>query len=170
MDTTGNFTLFTIGAIIALAFAIPWFIHYRRKSEKRKLARYFHEFVEANNLHLENEQSLHKNRIGIDREKLKLVFMEGSKFPPKSYLIDLREVSVCKVSKIRNKSTGYIHRIFLKIIFKDKEKKNLLLPIYNESTDKLFRMMRLSKKAQYWQKSIELFREPTTRILTAVSN
>lgn len=163
---TGYITFLIVGAIFIMAFVIPWLIHYRKKREKEKLLKNFSDFTEKNHLSLEKYQTLNRNVIGIDRQQQKLVFMEGTNHPLHTELVDLREIASCKVSKLRNKNTGYITRIFLKIIFKDKEKDYLLLPFYNESTDKLFRMMRLSKKALYWQKSIELFREPNTRIIT----
>jgi hypothetical protein len=47
----------------------------------------------------------------------------------------------------------------LKCIFKQKDKPALILPFYNEMKDDLFKLMRLSKKAAYWEKSINIFKE-----------
>lgn len=163
----GIIALFTIVAIISTLAAIRWVSQFKHRRERNKLLVNFNEFVKENQLNLENKQTLNKNMIGIDRSQFKLVFLNGHHNPPQKILIDLRAISECRLLKIKNKSNGYISRIYLKCIYKDKNIPDLLLPFYNEKTDKLFRIMRLAKKAVYWKKTIELFREPDIRIITS---
>lgn len=163
----GIIALFIIAGIILIAAVIHWVSQFKHKLERNKLLVNFNEFVEENQLNLENKQTLNKNMIGIDRSQQKLVFLDGHHNPPQKTLIDLREISECRLLKIKNKSNGYISRIYLKCIYKDKNIPDLLLPFYNEKTDKLFRIMRLAKKAIYWKKTIELFREPDIRVVTS---
>lgn len=163
----GIIVLCAIVAIILLIATIHAALRMKKKKETEKLLRNFNEFVSKHHLLLSKKQTLNKSMIGIDRNAFKLIFMDGNKFPPEKLVVDLKEISDCRILKIRNKSTGYISKIFLKCSFRNNDKPDVLLPFYNEKTDKLFRMMRLSKKALYWQKAIELFREPDIRFIPA---
>lgn len=97
--------------------------------------------------------------IGIDRLNHKLVFLNNSDGVSKFYLINLSDLSDCRLIKQKNKSNGHISNIFLQCFFKQKDIAGIFLPFYNEMNDDLYKLMRLSRKAHYWWKSINIFRE-----------
>lgn len=105
------------------------------------------------------KQTLNKNTSGLDRVKLKLIFIDKCKIPQRLHLINLQDILVCQLLKTRNLMNGHINNISLRCSFKEKNKPDILLPFYDEANDKLYKMMRLLKKASYWKKSITLFRE-----------
>ena len=161
----GIIVLFAIVAIILLIATIHAALRLKKKKQKENLLNHFNDFANLHHLSVSKKQTLNKSIIGIDKDGFKLLFLDGKKHPNEIFLVDLKEVSNCRVLKIRNESTGYISKIFLKCSFRKNIKPDLSLPFYNEKTDKLFRIMRLSKKALYWQKAIELFREPNVRFI-----
>lgn len=163
----GIIVLCAIVAIILLIATVHAALRIKNRKEKEKLLRNFNVFVRKHHLSPSKIQTLNKSIIGIDRNEFKLIFMDGNKVPSEKLLLDLKEISDCRILKTKTKSTGYIGKIFLKCSFKNNNKPDVLLPFYCEKTDKLFRMMRLSKKALYWQKAIELFREPNLRFIPA---
>lgn len=158
MNATGYFTLFLIAGIILLVILITFLLNYKKKREKARLIKAFDDFVDENKLLIDKKQTLNKNMIGIDRENMKLVFVERSSHPYQIELIKLDEVSSCNLIRETNPKNGYISNISVECAFKEKDKPGVLLPFYDEGNDKLYKMMRLSKKASYWEKTINLFR------------
>lgn len=159
MDSTVYIALFIIIIFVVFGLALSWRNRYKRMKENRKLLEAFDAFVISHNLAIDKKQTLNKNMIGIDRLHLKLVFLENSKGTNQFHLIDLQEISVCQLISQKNTSNGHIRNISLQCTFKQKDKPALILPFYDEMKDNLFKMMRLSKKAAYWEKSINIFKE-----------
>lgn len=159
MDSTIYIALLIIAVFVLFGLAVSWRNNYKKKIENKKLLSEFDGFVIACNLAIDKKQTLNTNMIGIDRLNLKLVFLDRSKTPHQFHLIDLRELSACHLMKEKNPSNGHINNIYLECIFRGKDKPAIALPFYNEMKDDLFKLMRLSKKASYWEKSINIFRE-----------
>ena len=165
MNSTVYTGIFIIVTIVLLAIVISWVNRNKMKSNYKKLLRDFEDFVIQNHLTIDKKQKLHKNMIGIDRLNLKLIFLNNSSMPHHFHVIDLHDLSACRLIKQKNLSTGHISAIYLKCIFKKKEMPDIEIPFYDALHDDIFKMMRLSKKASYWQKSINIFRQ--TAILSA---
>ena len=96
--------------------------------------------------------------IGLDKLNSKLVFLEKDSSAKRFYLIDLHNLSSCRLIKKENVAQ-HICAIYLLCTFKDNSAKDIILPFYDEAKDKLYKMMRLSKKANYWEESINIFRD-----------
>jgi hypothetical protein len=159
MNSTVYFGIFIIVTLILFAIVISWINGNKKKNNYKKLLKDFEDFVIRNHLTIDKKQKLHKNMIGIDRLNLKLVFLNNSSMPNRFHVIDLRDLSACRLIKQKNLSTGHISAIYLKCIFKKKENPEIEIPFYDALHDDIFKMMRLSKKASYWQKSITIFTE-----------
>lgn len=159
MDSTVYIALFIIVALVLFGIAVSWRNNLKKKGDNKKLMDEFENFVISQNLAIDKKQTLNKNMIGIDRLNLKLVFLERNKTSQEFHLIDLEELSACRLISKKNLSNGHINSIALKCIFEQKDKPAIVLTFYNEMNDDLFKMMRLSKKASYWEKSINIFRE-----------
>lgn len=159
MNSSGYIILYVIINLTLLAFLISWFINYKKKKERYKLIKEFDDFVLNNKIKIDKSQTLNKNMVGLDRGNMKLVFLNRSSHPRQIQLIHLPKLSSCRLLKRKNSTTGHISNISLQCSFKEKDKEAILLPFYNEANDTLHKMMRLSKKASYWEKSINLFRE-----------
>lgn len=142
-------------AIILLAMAS----NRDKKITKRRMMKAFYLFVKEHLLTLYKEQTLHRNMIGIDRKNARLIFLHTTPAGPEFSLIDLQELESCRVIREQNAS-GQISTISLQCIFKDQRKPPVLLPFYNEKKDPLYKKIRLSNKASYWEKTINLFRDP----------
>lgn len=159
MNTTFYIAIFIIAALILFMVLVPWISGYKKKERNKKLLQVFNDLVIKNNLIIDKKQTLNKNMIGIDRLNMKLVFIENTKSTHQSHLIDLTELSKCRLIKQKNEWKGYISNISLRCIFKKKNQPDVILPVYDEHSDRHYKMMRLSKKASYWQKTITLFKE-----------
>jgi hypothetical protein len=151
--------LFVIIAAIVLIAAVSLVNSYRKKERNKKLFSAFNDFVVENKLTIDKKQTLNKNIIGLDRLNSKLIFIDNSKEPQQKHLIDLQEVAACNLKKERNTKNGNISEIYLHCLFKENKQPEVKLPVYNSATDDLYKMMRLSKKATYWEKTINIFRE-----------
>lgn len=160
MQSTAFIPLIIIIGILMFMALISWIFQYRKKEKNKKLLREFDELVKQHNLVIDKRQTLNRNIIGIDRENLQLIFIDNTKQQPENHLVALNDLASCRLVRKRNKGNGYIASIALHFTFKQKNKPAIILPVYNELKDDLYKMMRLSKKATYWEKTINLFREP----------
>jgi hypothetical protein len=158
MNSTLSVALFIIIAVVLFGMMLTWRNSNNKKKERKKLIAGFDHFVIKNNLTVDKKQAVNKNMIGIDRLNLKLVFLDNSKGFQVFHLINLEDLSACYLIKQKNASSGHISKIFLQCIFKNNSPE-IVLPFYDEMTDQLFKMLRLSKKAIYWQKCISIFRQ-----------
>ncbi len=143
--------------IIIVSIFISWFNSYKKKREKKQQLKKFNDFVIKNNLTIDNKQRFNKNVIGIDRLNFIVIFLNNK--TQKFHLIRLKDLAECRLVKERIKPGGDITRIFLQCIFKQKEREDIMLPFYNELNDGVYMMMRFSKRAAYWAKRINIFRE-----------
>ena len=159
MDPTVNIAVFIVGAFVVLGFLLSWRNYRRKAHESKRLLDEFDAFAMRHNLAIDKKQTLNKNMIGIDRLNLKLVFLDRSTDTSQFHLVDLEEILDCRLISEKNVSNGHIRSICLQCTFKQQDKAALILPFYNEMKDDLFKLMRLSKKAAYWEKSINIFRE-----------
>lgn len=159
MDSTVYISLIIVAGLIVFGIVVSRLNQLKKKKEHQKVMNDFDEFVIQNNLTIDKKEKLNKNMIGIDRLNLKLVFLDNSSTPQQFHLINLQELSACRMLQHENRANGHISTIFLKCIFKQKNKPDILLPFYNEMSDDLFKMMRLSKQAAHWEKSINIYRE-----------
>lgn len=157
MNATVYFALFIIAAIVLFAIFISWSNRKTRKKETQKLIAEFDDFVIKSNLTIDKKQKANGNMLGIDRLDYKVVFFDSKKRI--FHLIDLAEVSVCRLIKERNKISGHISKIYLQCVFKNKNVPPLNLPFYDAEYDSVYRMLRLSKKASYWESSINIYRK-----------
>lgn len=119
----------------------------------------FDDYVAAHNLTIETKQTLNKNIIGLDRENMKIIFLDRKNRMKPVTEINLEEVLSCKTIKSRKTDRSHIKSISLEITNKNPEKEPVILPFYHENNDKFYKMMRLAKKAYYWEKRINLFKE-----------
>ena len=159
MNPTFYLAVFIIAALLLFLIAISWISSYRKKERHKKLMKEFDDLVIADKLTIDKKQTLNKNIIGIDRVNMKLVFIDHSKDPKQTYLISLNDLASCSLKKKRHTVKGHISEIFLRLAFKQPGESVVRLPFYNARVDDLIKMMRLSKKASYWEKTINLFRE-----------
>ncbi len=158
MNATLYIALIIIISIVLFGMILTWITRSKKKKERKKLTVAFDDFVIKNNLTTDKKQVMNQNMIGIDRLNLKLVFLDNSKGFRVFHLINPEELATCHLIKKRNATSGHITDIFLQCIFKNNSP-DIMLPFYNELADEVFKMMRRSKKASYWQKCINIFRE-----------
>ena len=159
MNSTVYIALIIIAAFIGFMAFISWFVRFKKRELRKRLYREFDELVAQNSLQIDKRQTLSKNIIGIDRHNMKLAFIDNAQTPSQTQVIDLGDISSCKLVKNKNRKTGHITNIALQFHFRQKNKPEIIFPVYNEFSDDLYKLMRLSKKATYWEKTINLFRE-----------
>ena len=145
--------LFLVGIIVSLIK------EEKKKKEYKKLINNFENFAIRNRLTIDRKEVIHKYIIGIDRLNSKLGFLDRSTMPGVFHLINLKDISTCRLIKQRSIDTGLISRIILKCIFIKKTRQPIELLFYDEIDDDISKMMQLSRKASYWGKSIHIFRE-----------
>ncbi len=95
--------------------------------------------------------------IGIDRRKLKVLFLNRNDGIEEVNVLDLRNVVECSVQNEINPANGFIKNINLRCIMRNPGEIELF-PFYKENLDPLNKKMRLSKKASYWEKTINLYK------------
>ena len=165
MNSTSYIALFILVAVGLVAGVFSWISWYKKKERDKKLLQEFDDFVIKNNLTIDKKQTLNKNMIGLDRLNMKLVFMENTSVPQKIHLVNLTDLSDCHLVKEKDRSNEHIGKIFLRCIAREKNQPEIILPVYDEFNDNIYKMMRLSKKAAYWKKTINIFREVAIRKL-----
>ena len=165
MNPTFYIALFIILAVALLTGLLSWIGWYSKKERERRLLQLFDDFVIKNNLTIDKKQTLNKNMIGLDRLNMKLIFVENTSAPRRIHLVNLTDLAACQLIKQKDNSNEHIVKIFLRCIFKQKNKREIILPVYDELHDNIYKMMRLSKKAAYWKKTINIFREVAIRKL-----
>lgn len=157
MNATVYFAGFIIGAIVLFGMFISWNNRLKIKREKNRLFKHFEDFVIKTNLTIDKKQKANGNIIGIDRFNYKVVFFDSKE--KIFHLIDLAELQACRIVKERNEMNGYISKIYLQCIFINKNDPPLNLPFYDAEYDNVYRMLRLAKKASYWESSINIYRK-----------
>ena len=145
--------------LILFGIVISWFNQKKKKTEHKKLLQEFENFVIKNHLSVDKKQELHQSMIGIDRLNLKLVFFDNRSTPASFQVIKLEDISTCRLIKQQNSSNGHINHISLNFTFKQKKMPDINIPFYDALHDDIFKMMRLSKEASYWEKRVNIFRE-----------
>lgn len=157
MNATVYFALFIVAAIVLFGIIISWVNRRNRKKETQKVIAQFDDFVLKNNLTIDKKQKANGNMIGIDRFNFMVVFLDRK--TGIFHLIDLAELSACRLIKERNQMNGHISKMYLQCVYKDKNIPPVNLPFYNAEHDSVYRMLRLSKKASYWESSINIYRK-----------
>lgn len=158
MNNTG-FILFILADIIFLILVVLWLVRYQNKKVRSRTMKQFDDYVAAHNLTIDTKQTLNKNIIGLDRENMKIIFLDRRNKIQPLMAIDLDEINACKIIKSRKSDKSHIKSISLEITFRNPGKERIVLPFYNENQDKFYKMMRLAKKAYFWEKRINLFKE-----------
>lgn len=153
---TNLFFIIVIGLFLLLL--ITFLLSYRKKMIAQNAQKEFDNFIFENRFQIEKEQTLHRNRIAIDKEHGKLIFVDKAKQPTQNMVIDLEEINSCKIVKTRNPKNGHISSISIQCDLKTTETP-VQLCIYKENRDPMYKMMRLTKKAFYWVKTINLYKE-----------
>lgn len=157
MEVSYYTAIFIVAFLILSAFVVSWVKHRKKKMNQQKLLKQFENFVIKHQLTIDKKQLLHRNIIGIDRLNKKLVFLDNRSEPAIFSVINLEDLCHCDLIKQKNLS-DHISRISLLCICKN-DLTDLEIPFYDEFNDHIFKMMRLFKKAHYWQKTINIFRE-----------
>lgn len=157
MEVSYYTAVFFIILLILCTVGVSWYKHRKKKVNQRKLLKQFENYVIKHNLTIDKKQSLHRNIIGIDRLNKKLVFLDNRSVPAIFTVINLEDLCDCDLIKEKNLS-DHISRISLRCICKN-GLTVLEIPFYDASYDHIFKMIRLYKKARYWQKTINIFRE-----------
>lgn len=157
MSTSVSIAILFVSFVGITATVLSWYHSFRKNKEKAKQLKNFNDFIIRNNLTIDSKQRFNKNIIGIDRLNYVVVFLNNE--TKKFLLVRLKQVSDCRLIKERNTSTGVITRIYLQCIFRNKEKENATITFYHELNDEVSMLTRLSKRADYWAKRINIFRQ-----------
>ena len=158
MNSTVMLALIIIALVILFLAVVSWINAYKKKEREKKLWKEFNDFVITNKLTIDKKQTLNKNVIGLDRLNMMLIFIDNTSNPVKTHLIPLLDLAACNLKKERN-SKGNLSRIYLDCYYKRTSNTELQLPFYDENFDTHSKVIRLSKKASYWEKTINIFRE-----------
>lgn len=157
MDATIYFAIFIVGAFVLFGMFISWNNRLKIKNVQKKLFKEFEDFVIKTNLTIDKKQKANGNIIGIYRFNYKVVFFDSKERI--FHLIDLTELQACRFIKERNRLNGHISKIYLQCVFSNKNTPPLVLPFYDAEHDSVYRMLRLAKKASYWESSINIYRK-----------
>lgn len=159
MSPTTYIAVFIVAFLFLIGITISWFNQKKKKTERKKLLKEFENFAIKNHLSIDKKQELHQSIIGIDRLNLKFVFFDNCSTPASFYVMKLEDISTCRLIKQKNLSNGYINHISLNFTFKQKKSPDINIPFYDALYDDIFKIMRLSKEASYWEKRVNIFRE-----------
>ncbi|MBS1738166.1 MAG: hypothetical protein JSS98_16400 [Bacteroidetes bacterium] len=150
--------IFILLSILITGVIATWIILRNRKAiAEKKLKETFYQFSKQHDLFINKSQTLNGNMIGIDRRKLKILFLNCNNGAAEVNVIDIKNVGECTVQHEINTANGFIKNINLRCTMRNTDEMQLL-PFYHEKPDTLNKKMRLSKKASYWAKAINLYR------------
>lgn len=154
---TNNFPLVISIGVLIVIIAFSWYLGYRRKMRLEKLVKDFDKYALSRHIAIDKKQTLNNNMIGIDKQNQKLLFLNRSRQPEEFSLINLKDLKSCEIYKDKENNKGHIKNISLRCQFRNNEP-DVLLPFYEAGVDRPIKTMRLAKKANYWMKSINIFR------------
>ncbi|MEO6905677.1 MAG: hypothetical protein ABI148_04905 [Ginsengibacter sp.] len=159
MNSTIYIAISILVFLILFSMAISYINQKKKKREQKKLLKEFENFAIKNHLSIDKKQELRQSMIGIDRLNLRFVFLNNRTIPASFHVIKLKDISTCRLIKQKNLPTGHISHIFLKFTFKQKSLPDINISFYDALHDDIFKMMRLSKEASYWEKRVNIFRQ-----------
>lgn len=159
MNATVYIAVFILVSLIVFGIAISLINQNKKKTAHKKLLKQFENFVIKNHLSIDKKQELRQSMIGIDRLNLRFVFLDNRTTPASFHVIKLKDISTCRLIKQKNLPTGHISHISLKFTFKQKSLPDINISFYDALHDDIFKMMRLSKEASYWEKRVNIFRQ-----------
>lgn len=147
-----------LGILVAAALVSLniWFKSYNRSKEKSRLLKSLEKARQRHNFIIDTHDLLHKKIIALDRLNRRLLLIDRSRRSEKVHIIDLREVFSCHLLNNRNTPDRHTRNISLEFIFKEMNKLALYLPFFDESHNRLHDKLRLARKAEYWEKNINL--------------
>ncbi|MEO8719928.1 MAG: hypothetical protein ABI297_08715 [Ginsengibacter sp.] len=159
MNSTIYIAIFILVFLILFGFSISWFNHHKKKKDHKMLSEKFDDFVIKNQLAIDKKQEVHQGMIGIDRLNLKLVFLDNRSIPALFHVTNLEDIATCRLIKQKNAINGHISKISLQYILKNKKEADINIVFYDALHDDIFKMMRLSKEASFWEKRIHIFQQ-----------
>lgn len=130
----------------------------RKKTRRKLLRKQFEEFAIQNNLSIDKKQMVRGSMIGIDRLNFKLIFLMNGASKKQFHLVDMRDIIQCRLKKEREKVTKHISKIYLQCLL-NKGRPDIRFVFFDENEDDSFKMLRSFKKASYWKKCIDIFKE-----------
>jgi hypothetical protein len=154
-----------VGFIVILIVVLSYTTLRQRRKEIEKYERFFHQVAETSGLSLTKKEFLRNRMIGWDGSLNKMVFVDYSKEPMHSDIIELKEVSSCRMSvnndtvteKVRgeNKVTDtFIASVKLQLKLRNGHAVPTEFPFYKYGVDSLHELEHLKQAAGKWNELV----------------
>ena len=133
-----------IGLIIVLICILPFaWMSINRKRREKKFLRQLSEIAQRNNCNISRYDLWNNSAIGIDDVALSVIYVRKTKDQISAEHINLSEIQKCRIINsgrtVSNKGSHYnvVDKLDLGFTFRDQNKKEALLELYNTEHDNL---------------------------------
>lgn len=150
------FILLAIALVLVLT--IVGRLIYRELQEKRRqvnLAKTYERLVMKNKLSIEETYVFNNRLIGFDRKNRKLLLVDHNSTTRQEECITLPQLDYCEIVQVKNKTKNSTARLFIELNYKGTQEKRRFI-FFDESIDKIVEKPSLAKRAEYWNRKINL--------------
>ena len=129
----------------------------RGKQVKRTLEKAISQLVNENNLGMLEIDFFRHKAIGIDRQSMKLVFVDFRNKTTDKFCIDLETLFFCRVVKTWDEFSDRVKKIFIELRRKNSNEVSKLT-FYDRDFDNRYAKASLIRRAEYWKNKINCYR------------
>ena len=145
-------------AAIALLIAGPVIYRERRKKKRQlHLAKTYERLVMHNKLSIEETLVFNNRVIGFDRRNKKLLLIDHNQASRQEECVALEQLESCELVQVKDKTKRNTTRFFLELNYK-RDKGTLKFIFFDEAKDKVTEKPSLIKRAEYWKRKINLYK------------
>lgn len=147
-----------LAIVLVLVLTIVGKLIYSELQEKRKqvsLAKTYERLVMKNKLSIEETYVFNNRLIGFDRQNRKLLLVDHNRTNRQEECIALSELGYCEISRVNNETKNSTAKLFIELNYKGNRGKRKFI-FFDESIDKIVEKPSLAKRAEYWNRKINL--------------
>lgn len=147
-----------LAIVLVLVLTIVGKLIYSELQEKRKqvsLAKTYERLVMKNKLSIEETYVFNNRLIGFDRKNRKLLLVDHNRTTRQEECIALPQLDYCEIIRVKNETKNSTAKLFIELNYKGNREKRKFI-FFDESIDKIVEKPSLAKRAEYWNRKINL--------------
>lgn len=144
--------LFVLSVLTLLVALILLYPKIQRRKRHLSLARAFERYLKTHKLSIEETDYFDNKAIGLDKKNKRLLLIDHSSRPKKSYCICLQKLHLCEVKKVKDPASQSVSKIVME--FLDRNNKMEAFTFYDKTYNKRHEKPLLIRRAEYWKERI----------------
>ncbi len=154
-----------IGLFFTIAFIAPiWLLTRAAKAKEKKLKALFDKRSSELNLEIAEQESWNEKMIGLDKVNKKVLFISARTAQPIETLIDLSQVTGCKINQKnethkapQERSRDWVTKVELQFTQEGGALTGTSIVFYDVNTDDPLQVIVHGEKAKKWKQVIEAY-------------